>query len=246
MDEKEMAYRALVDTSMLNDRRDLQLSGLLRIMETTLEEHLLDIEMDNPRLIARDGTSWMYLSLTAEVQSGVEPGELLTMRTWFSGRRGPIYRRELEFCHADGRRAVAACCFSALIDLKARRIIRDLEYLNRFSLPACEPILDAESRFVSRPADYREAGRRQVRPSWLDGLRHVNNARYGDMIYDVLSGEAPSPEGKLRRLELYFTEELRCGEEVILLRQDGPECCSVLGMHAGADTPAFASRVFLD
>ena len=56
MDEKEMAYRALVDTSMLNDRRDLQLSGLLRIMETTLEEHLLDIEMDNPRLIAGRNT----------------------------------------------------------------------------------------------------------------------------------------------------------------------------------------------
>ncbi len=246
IDEKTMEYRALVDTSMLNDRRDLQPSGLLRIMETKLEEHLLAIEMDNPRLIREDLSSWMYLSLTAETESAVEPGEILTMQTWFSGRRGPIFRREIEFRHADGSRAVAACCFSALIDLKNRRIIRDLGYLNRFNLPAYEPILAAESRMTPNPADYREAGRRKVLPSWLDGLRHVNNARYGDMVYDLLCGEGASPEGRLKRLEFYFVGELHCGEEVRLLRQDTPECCSVLGVHGETDTPAFSSRIFME
>ena len=136
-DEKEMEYLALVDTSMLNDRRDLQPSGLLRIMETKLEEHLLAIEMDNPRLIGKEQTCWMYLSLAAQVESSVEPGEMLAMRTWFSGRKGPIFRREIEFHHSDGSRAIAASCFSALIDRKARRIIRDLDYLNRFSPSSC-------------------------------------------------------------------------------------------------------------
>ena len=245
-DEKEMAYLALVDTSMLNDRRDLQPSGLLRIMETKLEEHLLAIEMDNPRLIEREQTCWMYLSLTAQAESRVEPGEMLTMRTWFSGRKGPIFRRELEFRHSDGSRAIAACCFSALIDLKARRILRDLNSLNRVSLPAHEPLLEAQSRLSVDPADFREAGRRRVLPSWLDGLRHVNNARYGDMIYDLLSGEETSPQGRLKRLEFYFLEELRCGEEVVLLRQDTPGCCSVLGVHGEGRSPAFSSRIYME
>ena len=39
-DEKQMVYRALVDSSMLNSRRDIQISGLLRIVEMTLEEHM--------------------------------------------------------------------------------------------------------------------------------------------------------------------------------------------------------------
>jgi acyl-ACP thioesterase len=231
---------------MLNDRRDLQPSALLRLMEAKLEEHLLAIEMDNPRLIGRDLTSWMYLSLTAQAESSVEPGEMLSMRTWFSGRRGPIFRREIEFRHSDGSPAIAACCFSALIDLKARRIVRDLDYLNRFSLPAHEPLLEAQSRLSVNAADYREAGRRRVLPSWLDGLRHVNNARYGDMIYDLLSGEETSPRKKLKRMEIYFLEELRCGEEVVLLRQDLPGCCSVLGVRGEGGSPAFSSRIYME
>ena len=64
-DEMQMEYRALVDSSMLNSRRDIQISGLLRIIETTLEEHLLDIGMDNPKLVREENISWAFLSLTA-------------------------------------------------------------------------------------------------------------------------------------------------------------------------------------
>ena len=118
-DEKQMEYRALVDSSMLNSRRDIQISGLLRIIETTLEEHLLDIGMDNPRLVREENVSWAFLSLTAEVFGPIEPGEVLTGRTWFSGRRGPLFRRELEYRHMGGERAAAMSCFSGLIDLGA-------------------------------------------------------------------------------------------------------------------------------
>ena len=66
-EEKQMVYRALVDSSMLNSRRDIQISGLLRIVETTLEEHLLDIGMDNPKLVREENISWAFLALTSEV-----------------------------------------------------------------------------------------------------------------------------------------------------------------------------------
>ncbi len=244
-DERQMEYRALVDSSMLNSRRDMQISGLLRIIETTLEEHLLDIGMDNPRLVREENVSWAFLSLTSEVYGRIEPGEVLTGRTWFSGRRGPLFRRELEYCHADGRRAAATTCFSGLIDLKARRIIRDRTYLERYTLPAGEPLIEAESRMTPRLEEYREADRRRVYPSWLDGLGHVNNARYGDMIFDTLSA-AGCCEGQLRRLELYFVGELHEGEEVALMLRDGPDCRSILGTHVQSGDAAFCSRIFFE
>ena len=243
MDEKQMAYQALVDSSMLNSRRDIQISGLLRIIETTLEEHLLDIGMDNPKLVREENVSWAFLSLTSEVLTPIEPGEVLTGRTWFSGRRGPLFRRELEYCHADGRRAVCTSCFSGIIDLGARRIIRDRAYLERYSLPEGEPLTDADSRMSPEIEKYREADRRKVYPSWLDGLGHVNNARYGDMIFDTLSA-AGAFRGMLRRLELYFTGELHEGEEVALLLREEAECCSLLGLHGNGGEAAFCSRVF--
>ena len=243
MDEKQMEYKALVDSSMLNSRRDIQISGLLRIIETTLEEHLLDIGMDNPKLVREENVSWAFLSLTSEVLSPIEPGEVLTGRTWFSGRRGPLFRRELEYRHADGSRAVSMTCFSGLIDLAARKIIRDRAYLERYSLPVGEELLEADSRMNPEIGKYREADRRKVYPSWLDGLGHVNNARYGDMIFDTLSA-ADSFAGTLRRLELYFVGELHEGEEVALLLREDPGCASVIGVHGQSGEAAFCSRVF--
>ena len=242
-DEKQMEYRALVDSSMLNSRRDIQISGLLRIIETTLEEHLLDIAMDNPKLVREENISWAFLSLTTEVMSPIEPGEVLTGRTWFSGRRGPLFRRELEYRHGDGSLAAAMSCFSGLIDLAARKIIRDRAYLERYTLPMGETLLDADSRMALEPEKYREADRRKVYPSWLDGLGHVNNARYGDMIFDTLSA-AGAFRGMLRRLELYFTGELHEGEEVTLLLREEAECTSLLGTHGQTGDAAFSARVF--
>ncbi len=241
-DEKQMVYRALVDSSMLNSRRDIQISGLLRIVETTLEEHLLDIGMDNPKLVREENISWAFLALTSEVLSPIAPGEVLTGRSWFSGRRGPLFRRELEYCHADGSRAVAFSCFSGLIDLGARKIIRDRAYLERYTLPVGETLLEADSRMAPDAAQYREADRRKVYSSWLDGLGHVNNARYGDMIFDTLSA-AGSFDGMLRRLELYFMGELHEGEEVALLLRKEADCHSVMGIHSESGESAFCSRI---
>ena len=242
-DEKLMEYRSLVDSSMLNSRRDIQISGLLRIVETTLEEHLLDNGMDNPKLVREENVSWAFLSLTAEILTPIQPGEVLTGRTWFSGRRGPLFRRELEYRHADGSRAVTMTCFSGLIDLSARKIIRERSYLERYSLPVGEQLLEADSRMSIDITKYRAADRRKVYPSWLDGLGHVNNSRYGDMVYDTLCA-AGSFRGMLRRLEFYFVGELHEGEEVTLLVSDEPGSCSVLGIRGESGEAAFSARVF--
>ena len=243
-DEKEMFYHELVDTSMINERRDVHISGLLRIMETMLEEHLLDIRMDNPKMVREENCSWAFLSLSTEIQDTIMPGEILTGRTWFSGRKGPLFRRELELCHENGKRAVATSCFSALIDLGSRRIARDRAFLDRFTLPEYESLIEAGSRMAPELAEYREVDRQTVRPSWLDALGHVNNARYGDMIYDELCGEGSTPLRKVHRLELYFVGELHCGEEVALLRRDTEDECSILGLHGKTGEHAFYSRIY--
>ena len=115
----------------------------------------------------------------------------------------------------------------------------------RFSLPVGEPLIEAESRMTPELEKYREEDRRKIYPSWLDGLGHVNNSRYGDMIFDTLSA-AGAYEGALRRLELYFVGELHEGEEVSLLLRREPGSASVLGVHGQSGEAAFCSRVFFE
>jgi len=242
-EEQKNEYRMLVDTSMIDFRRDIQPAGLLRIIESTIEQHLPRIGMDVPTMVRRYNASWAFLSLAVEILDAVEPGEFLTARTWFSGRKAMLFRRELELCHADGSRAVAGSFFSGIIDLGRRKLIRDPAFLGKFLLEPGETLLEADSRMSPELSLYREAGRRKVYPSWVDGLGHVNNARYGDIIYDVLQDDETAPEGKLKRLELYFTGELRRGEEVLLLRRDLPGGCSILGIHEESGGHAFYSNV---
>ena len=244
MNEKDYFSTMLVDTSMLNENRDISIPGLLRFMENALEEHLLDIGMDIPVILPKYGVFWVFLAITAETRSPVRAGERLTARTWNGGRNGLLFRRELSVTHADGTPAVEAECYSALVDSRTRHIVKDPAILSNFDMPAGERLVMAESRMQPELELFREADRRYVYPSWVDGLGHVNNSRYGDMMTDILLlGEKP-PEGSLRRLELYFVGELHRGETVTLLRRDPePGKTEFAGLHPDGGH-AFYARTF--
>ena len=138
----------------------------------------------------------------------------------------------------------AGSFFSGIIELTRRKLIRDPAFLDRFSLEPGETLVSAESRMTPEIPLYREAGKRKVYPSWVDGLGHVNNARYGDIIYDLLHEGGTAPEGNIKRLELYFVGELRSGEEVLLLRRDLPGGCSILGVHSDGGHAFYANVSF--
>lgn len=245
MNETDFSYSMLVDTSMLNERRDATLPALLRVMENTLEEHLLDTGMDIPVILPKFGVFWVFLAITAELREPIRAGERLHAQTWNGSSSGLAFRRELQICRSDGLPALEASCFSGLVDTKTRRMVRDSALLAQFDLPHGRKLIEADSRMQPDLSQFTVAARRQVYPSWVDGLGHVNNTRYGDMIVDLLFADGKGPEGRLRRFELYFVSELHRGEEVILLRHDIPEGGTELaGLHGDSRSPAFYARVF--
>ena len=246
MNEKDFSSSMLVDTSMLNEKRDISIPGLLRFMENALEEHLLDIGMDIPTILPKYGVFWVFLAVTAETRSPILAGERLTAKTWTSGRVGLLFRRELSICHADGTPAVEAECYSALVDSATRKIVKDPAVFAHFDIPPGERLVISDSRMHPKLADFREADRRYVYPSWLDGLGHVNNSRYGDMITDVLAADEGSQDKRLKRVEFYFVGELHRGETVTLLRSD-PEAgkTEFAGLHPDGSN-AFFARTYFD
>ena len=112
--ELEKTYNFRVDTGAQNENHALTLTALQRIIVTVSEEHLKNIGLDVPFLMKEFGVSWILLSLFAEIKSPVLPGELLSVRTWHTNKKGLYYRRDIEICHEDGSVAMVAATFSSV------------------------------------------------------------------------------------------------------------------------------------
>ncbi len=245
--ELEKTYHFRVDTSSQNENKALTLSSLQRIIVTVSEEHLKNIGLDVPTLMERYGVSWILLSLSAEIKSPVIPGELLSVRTWHTNKKGFYYRRDIEICHEDGSIAITAATFSSIFDMATRRLCSNQEVLERVDeLGEGKELFPAESRLRIKPDDFPAVMKREVMPSWIDSLGHVNNLRYGDLITDALPEEARAKLGRLSRFELGFTGELRLGESVELKIKEESETLFAAGIRSSDGKPAFVSKLVFE
>ncbi len=242
--ELEKTYYFRVDTAAQNENHNLTLSALQRIIVTASEEHLKNIDLDVPKLMQNYGVSWVLLSLSVDIKDKIRSGELLSVRTWHTNKKGVYYRRDFEICHEDGSLAAAAATFSSIFDMENRRLCTNREVLGMVDeLGEGKELFEANPRLRIKPENLDFVMSQKVMPSWIDALGHVNNLRYGDLVTDALPEHIRTKLGNLSRFELGFTGELRLGESVELrLKEEGNEIFAA-GIRSSDGKPAFLSRL---
>ena len=243
--ELEKTYYFRVDTAAQNENHDLTLSALQRIIVTASEEHLKNIGLDVPKLMKDYGVSWILLSLSIEVKDKIRSGELLSIRTWHTNKKGVYYRRDFEICHEDGTVAANAATFSSIFDMESRRLCTNKEVLALVDeLGEGKELFEASPRLRIKPEELDFVMTQNVMPSWIDALGHTNNLRYGDLITDALPAEKRAKLGKLSRFELGFTGELRLGESVELrLKEEEDGTVLAAGIRSTDEKPAFLAKL---
>lgn len=238
--EREYSYPIQFETPMFTPAGALMPQAYQRIFTFVLDEHLCRYGLDVPYLTERFGTSWVMLSLSLEVLRPIRRGDRLHINTWFSGIKPPVFRREFVICDETGAVYVKAAGFFALLDLSARRVSRDPALYAHCMLPVGETLLEAASRRPRYSAAFVPIGTRQVRPSWIDGLGHVNNTRYGEMTFDALPAASRARMGELTRMDIYMLHELREGDCVEIGTADGRLVC---GTVKGRGEPVFVTEL---
>ncbi len=242
--ELEKTYNFRVDTGAQNENHVLTLSALQRIIVTVSEEHLKNIGLDVPFLMKEYGVSWILLSLSAKIIDPVRAGELLSVRTWHTNKKGLYYRRDIEIRHEDGSLAAVAATFSSIFDMKTRRLCTNEKVLELVEeLGEGKELFEANPRVRVKPEELEKVLSFPVMPSWIDALGHVNNLRYGDLITDALPEEKRADLGRLSRFELGFTGELRLGESVELRFAEKEDAVLVAGIRSSDEKPAFVSKL---
>lgn len=244
MDEREYFYPLELGVSMFSGRRALKVSAYQELYMQAVEPHLKNIGMDEAKLMAELDVAWVLIALTVEPKRAIRPGDRLHAKTWNSTEKARLlFRREIAFYDEADALVLTGATFSALLDLKTRRVCTDRALISRFNLPAGEKLLDASDRLRMKTPETESVEVLTARPSWEDAVGHVNNFRYGEMVYDALSPEQRENMEHLERLELYFVSETKPGETLTLHRVDEDAAATVTVTLPEQTRPAFAAKL---
>ena len=244
MNEKDYSYPLELGVAMFNGRGALKVSAYQELYMQAVEPHLKNIGMDEARLMREMDVAWVLIAMTVEPKRPIRAGETLHARTWNSSEKVRLLFRR-EFCVYDETETVVltGATFSTLLDLKNRRVCTDRETIGRFSLPAGQTLLEASDRLRMKTPETEPAQVLTARPSWEDAVGHVNNFRYGELVYDALTDAQRAQMDRLARLELYFVSETHPGDTLTLHRLETDTDTAVTVTLPEQTRPAFAARL---
>lgn len=208
--ENEYIYNIQNEVADLNQDNILKPYGYQKLIAKVAEQHLLNINLDIDT-IKKTNLAWVLVSLTVEVQKNVEGCINMVGKTWYSQRKGPFFRREMEFKNENGELLFSSSAFSVLLDINTRKIFTKKELPFKLLKPEGEFLTKAHPTYKTS-AEFTKIQDRTVYNSYLDCLGHVNNCRYGEFAYDVLSNEEIKNYKNLKKMEVYFLSELRLND----------------------------------
>lgn len=244
MEEKQFVYPLDLGMAMFNGRGALKPFGYQALYMQMVEPHLKNIGMDEATVMDRFQVAWVLIAMTAEPLRPIRPGDTLHARTWNSTEKARLlFRREFCFYDEGETPVLRGATFSTLLDLKNRRVFTDRDTIAQFALPAGEMLLDAGDRLRMKTPETAPVETLTARPNWEDSVGHVNNFRYGDLVYDALTDEERAAMDRLRRLELYFVAETQPGDTLALHRVAAEDGTVVTVSLPEQPRPAFLAKL---
>lgn len=228
----------------LNEHSTFKLPGYHQLLCLTAENEMTRCGRDIANTIAAD-YAWALTSMTVDVVQPLRDSLPVTARTWLSGIKLPYVRREVEMCREDGTPAVMASLFSVPFSVTTKGIIRDFgtgeidiyDRLERVLVP------DAQKHMRLGSEGWVNCSTRTVMPSDIDALGHMNNCRYGALIYDALTAEERLLFNAPFRYVIDFRHQLAPDAQVVIEKLVEGDTITVRGTDASTGKLSFAGRV---
>lgn len=213
----------------------LRLSGYQHLVCAAAECEMINCHCSVKETVSK-GYAWAFTSLTIDVLHPINGCDALTANTWISIDRFPINRRELQFS-ANGTEYFRAAVFSTPVSTESHGIIRPTEDLSCFATG--DTILEnVVSRITSLP-EMSEVYRREVFPSDIDALGHMNNCRYGALAYDALTEDERMNLTRPFRYTVNFRRQFFEGSTVIVCRGEDERGVFITGSVPDSEKPNF-------
>ena len=235
--EKDRTYQLEATISFFNQYECLKPYAYQTLFEQMAEKHLSDLKL-NVDATMRYGLAWALVSMSIEIIKPITPGTILYGSTWYSQHKGPYFRRELLFKEKSGDIVFQGSTHSVLLDMEKRSVFRKREAPFQMHEPTELFLVETSPNFKSdrilQPVEERIAY-----PSYIDCVGHVNNCRYGEFAYDTFTSEEQKRLKVLKRMDLYFLSELRCGDRFTMEKSNEGSQMFLRGFNQTKDDVSF-------
>ncbi len=162
------------------------------------------------------GLAWVLARLVVEIDHLPSWPASVRVETWPSGRQGIFATRDFLVSAGEAVLARATTAWF-LIDIRRRKPARLPETVTSLQLPQRARALEDDFGRVPRIAPGTDASASRVAGfSEMDMNRHVNHVRYLAWATDSMPSGWLN-QNEVRRLEMQFKNEARCGERIAIL-----------------------------
>lgn len=213
--EKLNTYKLEPLFEHFNESHDLKPFGYQHLINALANAHLKDTNQAAGVLLA-EKYAWVLVSMSFEVLNNIKEIKTYIGKTWFTERKGPYYRREFMIEDEQGIIYLKGASHSVLLDLNLRSIYRQKKLPFDSFKETKDFLIDCEPRFKNQ-CDYKTiTEEKKVLNSYIDPFGHVNNLRYTEFIYDVLTDDEIKNINDIKRFDLYFHNELTKDNQFII------------------------------
>jgi acyl-ACP thioesterase len=217
MQETIFDYPMDCETIHFNEFGAFKLASYQSLFASIAERHLNRYGL-NIQTTLKTGYAWVLIGLTVEVVLPILEPMTLIANTWHSQREGIYFRREFVLKDQHGNVRFQGASFSVLIHLDKRTIFKDaiLPFPVPFE-PTIKHVVETTPRLTTI-LGLTPQYTLNVPSSYIDRLGHVNNVRYGDMVYDALTPDEQQRLHQLKRMQMSFSSELNTNDQVTILK----------------------------
>lgn len=197
----------------------LRPSSLLMYMQETANLQCREWGCDLDMLHYEEGLGFLLSRMMLRVDTPLHAYEDIEVRTWCGESKGMTFLRCFSV-HRGGETVAEAVSHWALMDLRARRLVRAKDFDRPFPIGDLPPEDTLPRRVRILPGTELElVGERRIVYSDLDFNRHMNNTRYPDMVCDFL----PEMAGRrVSAMSLSYLREAAYGDCLSVYRAQVP------------------------
>ena len=190
----------------------IKLSAVLRHMQDAASHHLTALGFPPQRMQA---AHQVFLLSKVEIQFAGSPlpDQQVTVFTRPHPPKGAFFLRETNLA-VEGRTLITGKAAWVLADDRTHQVLRPSVFDWEDPFDPVEFDGAIARRRLHAPEHVSPLGVRRIRYSDLDGNRHMNNAVYGDILFDFLPAEWSARP--LRQAVLIYEHEAFLGDELAI------------------------------
>lgn len=163
---------------------NIRISSLLEHLVTVSSQHIRTFGMTYQAFLASD-TAFVLTRTTLTIHQMPQCFQLLNLKTWIDGIKGPYYQRVTQWCDENDNVMVSGRSDWVIIQPSTRSLLKPDKTDQRFTikspveLPPCQRVKWGDLALTP-------LGEHPVVWSEIDGNGHLHSSHYGDIIWDFL------------------------------------------------------------